>query len=998
MGGKNNEQTVGYRYFLGLHLIPCLGPVDRLLRLDVDDRTAWAGNSPGGRLYVNAPGLFGGDKREGGVSGYIDVANGGPTQAANDYLSARWGATETPAFRGVLGLVFRQFYLGNNPYLKPWAVKVQRVFTTDDGAEQWQPSLAGVARPPIYFDSAVYITADVSGSMTGTQLSFQRNSIVALLEFMRDNTPASQPNDVQVLFYASGVAATLRRRNCSTADYNDLISFVQGAGGSGGTDFGAAFSQAQSFFWGDGASADPLGAASPYGDVGSVVASIGGSGTKRRMIFHLSDGGADPAPAVAIRDSILGVECFAISIDTAVASSMTAIDNTPQDGVPVVNSANPDAMIDAFTFAFSGGYDMNPAHILREVLISRDTGGSGDDSEIGPSFATAAQTLFDEQFGLSFYWRNSGDRRSFIEAIERHVDGRLYQDRRTGLWEFALVRPDYEVATLPVFNRTNVVEWGDPIRPDPSRLPNQVTLTYTDPDKDEPATITLTNIARVAQAGQIRNESLEYEGLYRRELASRIAYRELAALSAPLLSGEFRARYVDPSVNLGSPIVIHNPNLGIDNVVCRVVEMEDGDGRSNDVWIKYVEDKFGVEVDDLVAVEEPEGGGILNDPAPATARMVEEMPYWQLVAAITQFDADQRLAADPDLGLMHATADSPTDDAIAATLSRNIGNGDEDVGTVQFSPSSILRSNLRDRADEVFALVDTRPDLSSVAIGSLAWVGGEMMRVDAIEFGIDPAPGDYWEPPVSPPGGVARITFGRGCLDTAPRYHDAGAAILFWQGFAAGDGTQYLAGEVVPFKLLTQTGLGVLSPDVAPADDVTFDSRAIRPYPPGNVRVNGEFATFVWGPAVTLTWADRDRTLQTTATIEDHADGDIGPEPGTAYRVRLYAVDQTGAQLGADLIDVNVGTAKTYAIDPAPAAPAGAFGMIVEVLSIRDGYESRWHRRLEFEVVVDPTDLVEASWLDVNQTASLWRDATESLPVEYDLDPIGTVENQRGQI
>ena len=109
MGGSSKKQTVGYRYRMGLHLVLCQGPVDAVQEIQMGERTAWGDASrtplPTGygltSIGINQPYLFGGDEREGGVVGTIDVLPGGPMQVRNDYLMSRLGSA-IPAFRGVL--------------------------------------------------------------------------------------------------------------------------------------------------------------------------------------------------------------------------------------------------------------------------------------------------------------------------------------------------------------------------------------------------------------------------------------------------------------------------------------------------------------------------------------------------------------------------------------------------------------------------------------------------------------------------------------------------------------------------------------------------------------------------------------------------------------------------------------------------------------------------------------------------------------------------------
>lgn len=134
MGGSSKKQTVGYRYRMGLHLALCQGPVDAVQEIQMGDRTAWGDadrvplSSGHGltSLSINKPTLFGGDEREGGVVGTIDVLSGHAGQGRNDYLMSRLGSS-IPAFRGVLSLVARKIlFAANNPYIKPWAVRVRR--------------------------------------------------------------------------------------------------------------------------------------------------------------------------------------------------------------------------------------------------------------------------------------------------------------------------------------------------------------------------------------------------------------------------------------------------------------------------------------------------------------------------------------------------------------------------------------------------------------------------------------------------------------------------------------------------------------------------------------------------------------------------------------------------------------------------------------------------------------------------------------------------------
>jgi hypothetical protein len=120
--------VVGHRYYAGLHLAICHGPVDAVTRIIVGERTAWSGSITSSQtIYVNAPELFGGDSREGGVQGYVEVKMGGPAETVSGYLQQKLGSV-IPAFRGVVSIIAQQCQLSAmNPYIKPWSIEARRI-------------------------------------------------------------------------------------------------------------------------------------------------------------------------------------------------------------------------------------------------------------------------------------------------------------------------------------------------------------------------------------------------------------------------------------------------------------------------------------------------------------------------------------------------------------------------------------------------------------------------------------------------------------------------------------------------------------------------------------------------------------------------------------------------------------------------------------------------------------------------------------------------------
>lgn len=83
-----------------------------------------------------------------------------------------------PAYRGVTALILRQMYLGNNPYLKPWTVRAQRVYRRGpEGRLQWYPQKAGIGG-----GDQELVTGDLAFSATqATELTQEGDPIAAIV-------------------------------------------------------------------------------------------------------------------------------------------------------------------------------------------------------------------------------------------------------------------------------------------------------------------------------------------------------------------------------------------------------------------------------------------------------------------------------------------------------------------------------------------------------------------------------------------------------------------------------------------------------------------------------------------------------------------------------------------------------------------------------------------------------------------------------------------------
>jgi hypothetical protein len=135
-GGKGGKSVVvGYQYFWGLHVV-LAHEINAVLGLRFGEKYGWEGVKTGrwtadgpdpsigdSSIVLDAPTLF--SNSEGGVSGVVNILNGGPYQPRHPYLLAKVSPLMSAA-RGVASLVFRQTYWGNNPYMRPLGVRAVR--------------------------------------------------------------------------------------------------------------------------------------------------------------------------------------------------------------------------------------------------------------------------------------------------------------------------------------------------------------------------------------------------------------------------------------------------------------------------------------------------------------------------------------------------------------------------------------------------------------------------------------------------------------------------------------------------------------------------------------------------------------------------------------------------------------------------------------------------------------------------------------------------------
>jgi hypothetical protein len=511
------------------------------------------------------------------------------------------------------------------------------------------------------------------------------------------------------------------------------------------------------------------------------------------------------------------------------------------------------------------GRGMNAAHIHYQCLTDTVWGCGLDPALIdGESFLRAAEQLHDEAFGLCLGWRRGDSIGNFLQTVNTHVGGLWAFDPMRGQFVYRLFRPDYDVATLPLLDETSVLaleSWQTPLL---DGSVNEVTVLGRDCVTNLEIAATFQNMANVQAQGRVIADRRALPGLWNRDLCERVAARETAAASSLLQRIKLTVDRRWWGVKRGDVLALSWRRKGVQRMPVRVLEVDEGTRTDGALALVLVQDIDGMAATTYLRPVIGPWTPPDTRPVPVPAQRLVEATWRDLAGRLRPADLAQ---VEDDAGFVVALGARPNGPAYGYTLTTRTGAGEfVEVAGGDFSATATLAGALGP-TDTVAMLADMR-DLDQVAVGSEALIDEELVRVDA----VDPVAG--------------ALTLARGCVDTVPVPHAAGARVWFTDTYVGADPTEYLDGDTVQAKLLTRTQQGTLDPALAPVAQVRLDARHARPYPPGRLRINGAAWPQTAFARLDVAWAHRDRMLQGDRLIE-HEAGSIGPEPGTTTTVRV---------------------------------------------------------------------------------------------------------------
>lgn len=555
-------------------------------------------------------------------------------------------------------------------------------------------------------------------------------------------------------------------------------------------------------------------------------------------------------------------------------------------------------------------YEMNPAHMLREILLNDEWGyGYVEDDVDLDSFTAAADVLFNERFGLGYFWDDSTVALDdLVDMIQQHIDATLYVDRLSLKWTLGLIRNDYVKEDLPLFTAgVDIISVEDFKRPQFLELVNTILVNFYDMVLGAASTLTLPNSALLLQQGVLISTQTDYGMICNRALASRVGQRDLKTSGNPLATGTI---YLIPGVDSnklhrGSAFRVTIPDYGMDDVVIRATALSFGNGSSRQIKVTFAEDGFVLP--DVALTPDTPLPPSQNAPLPLVNRLAMELPYFYLARAFGQANVDSELITDPGLGAFGVCADRVAN-SLFARLYVDSGSGYSEDAVLDFCPYGELEVGIG-KFDTSMSLVNIE-DMEDVDDPVFFQIDQEIMSFTGISIGVFTG-------------------LKRGLMDTVPAAHTIGAKVFFFDNYLDSDEEQYESGISLNIKLATVASGGELPLASAPTDTVVFNGRAARPYTGGKLLINGVREDSL-GPLtgdLVVTWAHRDRLIQQDQVIDTSA-GNVGPEVGTTYTVKAF-VNGTINQ-----------TITAIAATTATVTPTLSGTVRIEVSSQRDGLTS----------------------------------------------------------
>jgi len=862
------------------------------------------GNAPNHTITISSSNLFGGNQKEGGVRGGVDLLFGASDQTQNSYLVSKLDAN-LPAFRGSMGFVLNQVYVGTSPYPKPWAFFCRRLLKQVNGDAQWNITKAVIR----------------GGTDDGDDL----NAAHIIRECLIDN-------DWGLGFETSDIGSTsfelaadilfdeefgLSLLWDQTEPIEDFIGSILR------TIAGFLYQDLSTGKWVLSLTRDPD---LPVIDESTAYGGLIPSGNPTLISFQA---GVDPeeqqrgqtfTPSSTFATQRVSVKLGSddtVSVQVEIQSTTAGLPNGNVLATGTVEGSDMLSVDDLLTDTL--GWVI--ITLDREIVLT-------DGSQYAVLFyITTPGVATSINFEISTYTAESGPPYgytggTYVKSDDFGASWTTPSSSRSDLFFRILsVAPE-------TFDENHIIAVEEFARPSYGEVINQVTVNWWDKIENKPRPVMAQDLALIEkQNNNIIEQNLNHYSVCNASLANKIAERELKLASSMLASIRLRCTRQMSHLKPNDVFKLSWAELGIVQMIVRVIDVDYGSLQKTEVYMTCIEDAFSTAETVYADPPDSEWTDPVNDALDISNIDIIEIPYWILVNDIENQSVVDADYPDASGFLLLAVAPPTSDSLDFETFMQQSGSLPfNSEGVAAFAFNATLTTGMFKEAQNVTIDIENTFGLTSVLDDSYAVIGNEMVKVVSVDTDNN------------------QVTVERGVFDTVPEAHALGDFVYF-----IGDGyvnieTEYTDGDQPAFKILPRTGNGQLleaSASTQTAD--LLDSRFIRPYPPGNLKFNTEsYPTFL-STAITggfeITWAHRDRTHATqVGTIVLHTDAtDYGPEAGTTYTIKVYDEDDVLARTVTGI----AGTAYEYT-EAFEISDNGALQkqLRFEIYAVRDGFDS----------------------------------------------------------
>lgn len=298
------------------------------------------------------------------------------------------------------------------------------------------------------------------------------------------------------------------------------------------------------------------------------------------------------------------------------------------------------------------GEDANPAEVIYEILINRYWGckyNADDDTVDIDSLFYMAYVCEDEELGVSCLITELTRAGEYIDNILRHINAVRYDDPITGKLTFKMIRNDYLVEDLKVFNGSNCEDM-DFSRLDWTETKSCVSLNFTlAEDMYNTAQLTVTDLANPKITGTYTEISVD--GLYftTPRNAKIMAQTHLLSAGYPLAAINFKTNRYGYNLTVGEPIVVSWKPYGIEKQVFRITDIDYATLTSGAISVTAIEDVFGFDKSNYTYAEIPTWTEPAKDPDAVEFKLWFEVPYEQTYMLDTFVRAYAIRPSDPTI-------------------------------------------------------------------------------------------------------------------------------------------------------------------------------------------------------------------------------------------------------------------------------------------------------------------------------------------------------------